>query len=107
MTVIVPHHKTKDEAIRLVDSRADHLFEIPGGGAIQLTDQKKSWNGSTMDFSLTGRMGFIAVPITGTVVVDDTNVTVNIDLPAMASGFLGEDKIRAGVEGSVRGMLKG
>jgi hypothetical protein len=105
MTVIIPHKKTKEEAIRLVDSQADHLFEIPGGGAVQLTNHRKNWNGATMDFSVTASVGFISLPISGTVLVDDTNITVNVELPTLVSKFIGEDKIRAGVEGRVRGML--
>ncbi len=105
MTVIIPHHKTKEEAIRLVDSQSDQLFQIPGGGAVQLSDHRKNWNGSAMDFALTASVGFISLPISGTVIVDDTNITVNVDLPALVSKFIGEDKIRAGVEGRVRGML--
>lgn len=58
-----------------------------------------------MDFSLTARLGFIALPISGTVLVDDTNVTVQCELPALVSTFIGEDKVRAGIEGKLRGML--
>jgi hypothetical protein len=105
MTVIIPHNKTKEEAIRLVDSQADHLFEVPGGGSVALSDHRKSWEGSAMDFSVTASAGFISLPISGRVNVDDTNVTVNVQLPALVSRFIGEDKIRAGVEGRVRGML--
>ena len=56
-----------------------------------------------MDFSLTARVGFISVPISGTVVVDDVNVTVNCELPALVKQFIGEDKIRAGLDRRVRG----
>ncbi len=105
MTVIIPHKKTEEEAIALVDSHADQLFEIPGGGAVELTDQRKNWNASTMDFSLTARLGFISLPISGAVLVDDINVTVQCELPALVSKFIGEDKVRAGIEGKIRGML--
>jgi hypothetical protein len=105
MTVIIPHHKTKEEAIRLVDGHVENLFEIPGTGAVQLTDQRRNWNGSTLEFSMTARFGFIALPMSGTVAIDDTNVTVNVELPTLVTTFIGEDKLRAGVEGKVRGML--
>jgi hypothetical protein len=58
-----------------------------------------------MDFSLTARLGFISLPISGNVVVDEVNVTVHCELPALVKTFVGEDKIRAGVERKVRGML--
>ena len=105
MTVIVPHHTTVEEAILIVDRSANDLFDGAGGGAVELVERKKGWNGPLMDFSLTARLGFISLPISGNVVVDEVNVTVHCELPALVKTFVGEDKIRAGVERKVRGML--
>ena len=105
MTVIIPHKTTADKAIAKVDQSSDSLFELPGGGPIQLVDKKKSWDGRTMNFSLTAKMGFIALPISGTVVVDDTNVTVHCELPRLIKSLGGEDVIRSGIENKVRGLL--
>jgi hypothetical protein len=103
--VIVPHHTTVEEAILIVDRSANDLFDGAGGGAVELVERKKGWNGPLMDFSLTARLGFISLPISGNVVVDEVNVTVHCELPALVKTFIGEDKIRAGVERKVRGML--
>jgi hypothetical protein len=105
VTVIVPHHTTVEEAILIVDRSANDLFDGAGGGAVELVERKKGWNGPLMDFSLTARLGFISLPISGNVVVDEVNVTVHCELPALVKTFIGEDKIRAGVERKVRGML--
>jgi hypothetical protein len=59
-----------------------------------------------MGFSLTARVGFIALPISGTVVIDDINVSVNCELPPLVKTFVGEETIRAGVERKVRRMLQ-
>jgi hypothetical protein len=45
------------------------------------------------------------VPISGTVSVDDVNVTVQCELPALVNKFIGEEKVRTGIEGKIRGML--
>lgn len=105
MTIIVPHNTTAEKAIVTVDQSSDTLFEGAGGSGIQLLDRKKNWNGPTMDFSMTARVGFISLPISGMVVVDEINVTVHCELPAMVKKFGGEDSIRAGIERKVRGML--
>lgn len=105
MTVIIPHKTTAGKAIEKVDQSSDSLFEIPGGGPVQLADKKKSWNGQTMNFSLNAKVGFISLPISGTVVVDDTNVTVHCELPGMIRKLGGEDAIRSSIERKVRGML--
>ncbi len=106
MKVIVPHHTTIEEAIRIVDRSADDLFEGAGGGSVELADRKKQWAGSRMNFSLTARLGFIAMPISGIVVVDASEVTVHCELPGLVKTFVGEEKIRAGIEGKVRRMLR-
>ncbi len=105
MTVIVPHRTTPEKAIQTIDHTWNQLFEGIGGAPVQLTDQTKNWNGRTMSFSVTARVGFIAVPISGTVAVDDTNVTIQCELPALVNKFIGEEKVRAGLEGKIRGML--
>ena len=105
MKIVVAHHTTVEKAIAIVDRSANDLFEGVGGGAVQLVERKKDWNGPVMDFSLTARVGFISLPISGTVVVDDVNVTVDCELPALAKNFVGEDKIRGSIERKVRGML--
>jgi hypothetical protein len=105
MTVIVPHRTTAAKAIATVDKSADRLFEGTAGSGIQLVDRKQSWNGPVMNFSLAARIGFISLPITGTVTVDDVNVTIYCELPAMVNKFIGEEKIRASVDQKVRGML--
>jgi hypothetical protein len=105
MTLIIPHHKTKQEAVGIIDRGADELFAGVAGGLVEIVDQKKAWNGSTMNFSFTGKVGFISVPLTGTIAVDDRNVTVECELPAMVKNFIGEDKVGSGIEERMRGLL--
>jgi hypothetical protein len=105
MTVIVPHHTTAEKAIETVDISANSLFETAASSGVQLIDRKKSWSGRVMDFSLAARVGFISIPLSGTITVDDVNVTVQCELPALVNKFLGEEKIRAGIDKKVRGML--
>src|SRR3954447_7979767 len=105
MKVIVPHYTSVEEAIVIVDRSADDLFENAAGSVVELIERKKGWNGPHMIFSLTARLGFISLPLSGTVIVDDINVTVHCELPPLVKAFVGEDKIRAGVERKVRGML--
>jgi hypothetical protein len=105
MTIIVPHRTTAEKAISIVDRSANTLFEGVGGSPVELVDRKKNWHGPVMDFSLTARVGFISVPIAGTVTVDSVNVTVQCELPGIVKQFIGEDKIQASVDRTIRGML--
>jgi len=105
MTVIVPHKKTRQQAIRVVDEAVVQLYSASVMG-VEIVDPIKKWNASTMIFSLTGRLGFIEVPLSGTVAVDDENVTILCELPAILKNFVGEDKIRAGVEQKINGYFR-
>jgi hypothetical protein len=107
MKVTIPHRTTVEAAIVIVDRSANDLFEGAAGGAVELVDRKRGWDGPLMDFSMTARVGFISLPISGIVVVDEINVTVHCELPTLVKTFIGEDKIRASVERKVRGMLNG
>jgi hypothetical protein len=98
MTVIIPHHKTKQEVIGRIDKATDDLFAHGIGSSIQLVNPKKEWAGSTMTFSLTARMGFITVPLSGDIMVDDVNVTVHCELPSMIKNFFGETKAQTVIE---------
>lgn len=107
MKVIVPHSTTVEKAIVIVDRSADDLFAGAAGGAVELADRRKDWKGPLMDFSLTARVGFISLPIYGNVLIDESNVTVHCELPALVKTFVGEERIRISVERKVRGMLNG
>lgn len=104
MKVVVPHHTTQEKAIASVDGASDKLL---GAGIknLEIVNQKKTWVGPVMSFSLTGKLGFISVPLAGTVAVDDTNVTIECELPPMVKNFLGEDKVRTMIEQNVKGLL--
>jgi len=104
MILIVPHHRTRKEAIALI-AADDELFEGAAGGSVEIVDQKREWRGSFMEYSFVGRVGFISVPVSGTLEVDDVNVTVTSELPAMVRNFVGEEKVAAAIEKQLRQVL--
>lgn len=104
MIVTVAHNTTQEKAIATIDKSASDLLDI-GSKSVLLVDQKRDWTGPRMDFSMAGKVGFISVPLSGYVLVDPLNVTINMELPALAKNFIGEEKIRASVEQKLRGIL--
>ena len=105
MTVVVPHGSTREKTISMMDRAVDQLLTGAGGASFQVTEKRQSWNGSVMSFSFVGKLGFVSLPIAGTLTVDDVNVTVNLDLPPMVKNFVGEEKVRTIVDENVREML--
>jgi len=102
MTVIVPHGKTKETALPIVDGSLEKIIEGIGGGTLEIGNLRKTWDGPRMDFSLVAKLGFITIPISGSALVDPANVTINLVLPQMVNTFMGPDKVRRSVEEKFR-----
>ena len=104
MRVTVSHNKPKEEIIQAVDRSFTTLFQGTGL-PVQLVDQQRSWQGSTMTFSLTAKMGFISTPIKGTVEVTDRDITIDADLGVLER-FIPTERARDLVSTRVRGLLQ-
>jgi hypothetical protein len=105
MRVTVAHKKSVAEVKQSVDRNFDQIFTGLPLPAVQFTDQQRFWNGPRMDFSFTARTGFINIPLKGWILVEEKQVTVELDLPSFIGQFLPEQKVQAAVESHVRGLL--
>ncbi len=106
MRVTLPHGKTKQEAIQIVDRSFDDLFKGLPIAPLQITDPHRTWNGSLMTFGLTAKMGIIQNPIRGTVDVTDREITIDVDL-GMLGRLISPGKFKTAVEGSFQKLLPG
>ena len=105
MRISVSHGRKKEEVVGEVDRSFTSLFQgadLP----VKLADQQKSWNGSTMTFSLTAKMGFFSSPIKGTVEVTDRDIIIDADL-GMLERMIPQEKVQEILAGRVHGLLKG
>ncbi len=105
MKVTISHDKGQKEAMRIVDQSADDLIHSIPAGAIKIADAERTWSGNTMTFSFKGKMGFFGATIRGTVVVNEKDVIIDVQLPGMVSKLISEDKVRAAVETKTKGLL--
>lgn len=105
MRVTVNHDKGLQGAMKIVNDQADQLLGAAATGPVQITDVHRQWSGPNMDFAFTGRMGFFSAPIKGKVYVTEKDVTIDVELPGMLKHFMPEEKVRAQVEGRIRGLL--
>ena len=106
MRVTVSHDRGKEEATRIVNDAADQILRPLFSGPLRMSDVRKQWNGSTLDFSLTASLGGIAAPIKGSIIVTERDITVDCALPAFLERLLPESAVKAGVQAAVRGLLK-
>src|SRR6266852_1809569 len=104
MRVTISHQKTQQDAMRAVDQGLDDVFRSFGAAPIEITDEKRSWNGPVLTFSLTLRMGFLRSPIQGTVDVQGKQLIIDVDLGILGQ-LLPEKKMQTTLETKVRGLL--
>jgi len=104
MRVTVSHNRSKEEVVRTVDRSFDDLFQGVGL-PVRLTQQHKSWQGATLTFSLTAKMGMLSTPIKGTVEVTDSDLTIDADL-GILERMIPAKKAQEVITNQVRGLLK-
>ncbi|NMC51507.1 hypothetical protein GYA54_02120 [Candidatus Kuenenbacteria bacterium] len=96
MKISKAHGTTQAEAIAQIDRFLDGLMSQAFPGGVTIKDPTKLWQGNIMSFSFRARKGLFGTVIAGEVTVDDQNVTLNCEVPALVTSFVPEEKI-AGV----------
>ena len=105
MRVTISHNRPKEEVIRTVDRSFSDLFQGAGALPVQLVQEHKSWEGSTLTFALTAKMGFMSTPIKGTVDVTERDLTIDVDL-GILERIIPAKKAQEMITDRVRGLLK-
>src|ERR1043166_4818456 len=104
MRVTVSHNKGKEEAILIVDGALNQVLGPLFAGFIQMRDVEKQWQGNRLMFSLRAGMGVISVPVKGWILVTDTDITIDVDMPQVIEKLLPE-RCRSDVKGAFVGLL--
>jgi Putative polyhydroxyalkanoic acid system protein (PHA_gran_rgn) len=105
MRVTIPHNKSKEEVIQAVDGSIDGLLKQAAGLPVKIADPQRSWQGSTMNFSLVAKMGLLSTPIKGMVDVTDHDVTIDVDL-GILERMIPAEKAKEMIGSRVKGLLK-
>jgi hypothetical protein len=71
---------------------------------IQFVSERKSWQGSTLTFSLAAKMGLLSAPVKGTIEVTDRDLTIDLDL-GLLGRLIPATKAREAISSRVRGLL--
>jgi hypothetical protein len=103
MRITIAHKKSKQEVVDSIDRGFDYVFKMDGL-PVKLVLEQKNWQGSTMTFALSAKMGFMSSPIKGTIDVTDRDVTIDADL-GMFERFVSEDKVRGALSTKFKGLL--
>lgn len=104
MRITVAHSRPKEELMRSVDRSFEELFRGVGVAPIQFVDVQRSWQGSTLNFSMRAKMGLLSTPIKGTIDVTDKDLTIDVDL-GLLEKLLPQAKARETLTNKIRGLL--
>ncbi len=104
MRITVSHNKPVEQVKAAVDRSFNDLFRNPAGIPLRIVDEKREWQGSTLIFSFTAKMGILSSPIRGTVEVKSQELTIDADLGLLEKLIPGM-KTREVLEQKVRGLL--
>jgi Putative polyhydroxyalkanoic acid system protein (PHA_gran_rgn) len=104
MRITVAHNRTKAEAVESVDRSFNEMFQEAAGLPVRLAVKQKSWQGSTLSFQLTAKMGLFSTPIKGTVEVTDRELIVDADL-GLLNRLLPEKAIQEVIGSRIKGLL--
>lgn len=108
MKITVAHDSTKNEVKQALDRSLDDIFTGSINLPVKLVKQGRSWNSDTLTFSLLakmGPMGLMSTPITGTVLVTDHDLTIDVNL-GILERMIPADKARQLVSTRLKGLLK-
>ena len=105
MRISVSHNRTKEEVVQTVDRTFNDLFKEAGALPVKVTLEHRSWQGSTMTFALSAKMGIISTPIKGTVEVTDRDIIVDADLGILGK-FVNEKSAQQLLGSRIKGLLK-
>ncbi len=103
MRITVSHNRTRQEVVDSINRSFDELFSA--GLPVKVAVQQKEWQGSTLNFALTAKMGMLSTPIKGTVEVTDHDLTVDADL-GMLNNFISEKNAQDMIGTRIKGLLK-
>lgn len=91
--------------MRAVDRSFDDLFRGIATVPLQFVEEQRSWTGSTLSFSIAAKMGFVSTPIKGTILVTDTDITIDADL-GILERLLPSGRVRDALDSQIRGLLR-
>jgi hypothetical protein len=103
MRITIAHNKPKQEVIDSIDRGFDDVFRMQGL-PLKMVLEQKNWQGSTLTFALSAKMGFMSSPIKGTIDVTDHDVTIDANL-GMFERFVSEEKAREVLATKFKGLL--
>lgn len=105
MKITVSHQRSIEEVKQAIDRSLDDVFTGSSAIPVKLTQERRSWHGDTLVFSLVAKMGFMSTPISGTVLVTDHDLTIDANL-GLLERLIPAAQAQQAVSSRVKALLK-
>ena len=92
------------EARRRVDAYADELADSTFPG-IRIEDVQKSWDGESLQTSFKASKGFFSKQITGSMQVEETSVTLEVEVPDLVFALMPRPEVESRIREKLREKL--
>lgn len=86
-------HELKDRINEFVNNLAQ--MEIPGD--VIISNISKTWQNDTLNFSFRVAKGFFGSNINGQIVVTDSNLVFDLNIPPFLAAFINEENLKSSV----------
>jgi len=93
MHLTLLHKTTQEEAIKKIDRYLNELL-AQGYPGIRIIDPEKKWDNNIMRFSLTVQKLFLSLDLEGIIIVTDSEVVGEGDVPGIVLTFFSEERIK-------------
>ncbi len=89
-----------------LEEAADALMTRAWPGGVEVWEAAKHWAGDRLEFSCTVARGFFSAPISGTLAVDESTVTLEANVPGTVAALVGEERIREALSRELTSVLQ-
>jgi hypothetical protein len=103
--ITISHNRSKEEVVQSVDRLFNEMFQGLKTLPVRLVVEQRNWQGSTLNFSLSAKIGLVSSSIRGTVEVTDRDLTIDLDL-GLLERLVPAQTVRDVISSRVKGLLK-
>jgi hypothetical protein len=102
--ITIAHTHSKEQITQAIDRSFNDLFRGIAPIPVQFVEERRTWQGSTLTFSLYAKMGLLRTPIKGMIDVTEKDVTIDVDL-GLFERLITATKVRESITNHIRGLL--
>lgn len=92
------HSLEKEEVKKRGEAIAGSLASMTIPGGVTLSDIAREWHEDRMDFSFRVSKGFLGANVKGQLLVSDSKVVLDIDVPPVLSNFINQQQIEGAIK---------